>query len=406
MAAAARAEDPKAGPLFSATPPRFAADLTPTLQSDGSTKLQVTIQIPYTQLQFLRVAAGYGAAVDFMVVLRDKKDRTVGGDAWEERFVLRSFAESKTPNAMVSVRRRFTVEPGQYRIRVQLRDVNSGSESEVEGEIEIEGLGGGTLGLADPTFGDCLPDTGEAGYRFVQNASRRYVDRLESFCIQGRVYDARPDSGTAGYRLVYEILDDTGKSVSEGDTVITMSGPKGFLLRPDVSRLFLGTYRLELKVEEGERSDEVSARFEIEALTVPRDEQWDVMVEALGYLVSPAALASLRDATTETEREQAWIEFWGERDPSPETERNEALLEFVRRIRYANSNFRGFGPGWKTDQGRVYIQHGNPDQIEERPMTERSRPTQIWHYYELGRDFVFIDRDGFGRYELQSVVEQ
>ena len=54
----------------------------------------------------------------------------------------------------------------------------------------------------------------------------------------------------------------------------------------------------------------------------------------------------------------------------------------------------------RTDQGRVYIRHGAPDQVEDRPATFYDPPYQIWHYYELNRRYVFADREGFGRYEL------
>ena len=98
--------------------------------------------------------------------------------------------------------------------------------------------------------------------------------------------------------------------------------------------------------------------------------------------------------------------FWIPQDPDPDTERNEALLEFVRRIRHSNGNFRGFGPGWKTDQGRVYIQNGEPDQIETVAASDRQPPLQVWHYFELGKQYMFADRDGFGRFELLNVVSQ
>jgi GWxTD domain-containing protein len=406
LAATAAAEVKQPGPLFSPVSPRFAADLTPNLQPDGSTLMLISIQIPYSELQFVRVPAGHGAAVDFMVVLRDLKGRHVGGDAWEERFVVRSFAETKTPSALVSVKRRFPIDAGKFEIRIRLLDVNSGRESSVEGEIEVEGLGGGTLGLAEPLFGECRSDSAAGGYRFVQNTSRRYTTGLDGFCVQGRIYDAGTEGDSSAYHLAYKIEDHTGSTVSKGDTLLVPTGDGSFFLRPDVTRFFLGSYTLELEVEAGGRKDEVRASFDIDALTVPQGEQWKIMVEALGYLISPSSLIPLREAETEEDRALEWNRFWREQDPTPETERNEALIEFVRRIRYANASFRGFGLGWKTDQGRIYIQHGPPDQIEDRPMSERSQPQQIWHYYDLGRDYVFVDRDGFGRYELLTMVEQ
>ncbi len=67
-----------------------------------------------------------------------------------------------------------------------------------------------------------------------------------------------------------------------------------------------------------------------------------------------------------------WDEFWRRRDPTPETQRNEAMIEFFRRVNYATRHFQGFGPGWRSDMGRIYIKFGPPDQIEQRPATSQS----------------------------------
>ena len=92
--------------------------------------------------------------------------------------------------------------------------------------------------------------------------------------------------------------------------------------------------------------------------------------------------------------------FWARRDPSPDTPRNEALIEFFRRVRYADQHFQGMGPGWRSDMGRIYIKYGPPDQIENRPASTQSPQLELWYYNQPYRQFVFADREGFGRYVL------
>ena len=50
--------------------------------------------------------------------------------------------------------------------------------------------------------------------------------------------------------------------------------------------------------------------------------------------------------------------------------------------------------------GRIYIKHGEPDQIESRPSNSSGPPLEIWYYNRPYRRFVFVDREGFGRYVL------
>jgi len=71
-------------------------------------------------------------------------------------------------------------------------------------------------------------------------------------------------------------------------------------------------------------------------------------------------------------------------------------------VRHANEHFSVLGPGWRSDRGRIYIQHGPPDQIESHPFNLDTPAYEIWIYLRLGRRYVFVDYDGYGRFELYS----
>ena len=77
----------------------------------------------------------------------------------------------------------------------------------------------------------------------------------------------------------------------------------------------------------------------------------------------------------------------------------------MRRVRYAERHFQGFGPGWRSDMGRVYIQHGPPEQIETRAATTQTPQLEIWYYTAPYRRFVFADKEGFGRYQVVGSSE-
>ena len=57
-------------------------------------------------------------------------------------------------------------------------------------------------------------------------------------------------------------------------------------------------------------------------------------------------------------------------------------------------------PGWRSDRGRIYIKYGQPEQVESRPSRVDGLAVEVWTYIDLGLRFVFVDYDGFGRYEL------
>jgi dihydrodipicolinate synthase/N-acetylneuraminate lyase len=56
--------------------------------------------------------------------------------------------------------------------------------------------------------------------------------------------------------------------------------------------------------------------------------------------------------------------------------------------------------------GRIYIKYGQPDQIENRAATASSATIEVWYYNRPYRRFVFVDRDGFGRFVLTGPSDE
>lgn len=382
-------------PLYGAQPPRFGADLRTHLTPRGPA-ITFDLECPYSELQFIRVPAGYGASLRVTVVFRRGRDDQAGGDVGEERIVVPSFDATRDPASRVRFQRTFRLDPGEYRVEVTVEDLNGGRTSKAEGEVVVPDFALGGLGLGDLEFGFCANES-----TFVPLPSRRYEADLGRACVRGTIYDRRTEGGTRPVTLHHQVRLETGEVVARGDTTIEVATEATFLLKPGIVDLFLGSYTLEVEAREGERSWRADRPFEVETLTLPRGQNYATVVEILSYIATDAEYDELRKARSDGEREGAWNRFWGRRDPSPDTPRNESMVEFFRRVRYANRNFAGQSvAGWRTDQGRVYIRLGAPDQIEERPATFYDPPYQIWHYYELNRRYVFADREGFGRYEL------
>ncbi|HSR66996.1 MAG TPA: GWxTD domain-containing protein [Acidobacteriota bacterium] len=138
----------------------------------------------------------------------------------------------------------------------------------------------------------------------------------------------------------------------------------------------------------------------------------------VAYIITDEERAVFENLTTEDEKERFVEQFWLRRDSDPATAFNEFKEEHYRRIAYANDHFSVGVPGWKSDRGRVYIIHGEPDSIEHhdqgeqyyRPASEGGGVTatyawQSWYYRNLdgvgdGVTIEFVDRTMSGHYEL------
>jgi GWxTD domain-containing protein len=98
--------------------------------------------------------------------------------------------------------------------------------------------------------------------------------------------------------------------------------------------------------------------------------------------------------------------FWEARDPTAGTTANEYMTTYYRGIAEANRRFGEGGaggiPGWRTDRGRVFLRHGEPDEYLDDPGSGLTNPYVVWKFTGSGRPlkFVFLDNSGLGHYEL------
>jgi GWxTD domain-containing protein len=140
--------------------------------------------------------------------------------------------------------------------------------------------------------------------------------------------------------------------------------------------------------------------------------------EEVVYIITDEERKTFSRLSTDEERQQFIEQFWLRRDPTPDTEENEYREEHYRRIAYANERFASGVPGWKTDRGRIYIQYGPADEVEEHPSggtydrpieegggTTSTFPFEKWRYRYIegiGNDvnIEFVDTTMTGEYHM------
>jgi GWxTD domain-containing protein len=230
--------------------------------------------------------------------------------------------------------------------------------------------------------------------------TRRFGIEVGTIGARASLFDRREGAWPRRYTLQFRIRGEDGEVVVSGSQEITLAASgEPVVIRPSAPELFLGSYVFEVELVEGRSRWRVERAFEVDESGPPRGREFTRMLEPLAYIASPEEMDWLRALPPERQA-QGWEELWRRRDPTPDTPRNEMQLEFFRRVRYAERHFQGFGPGWRSDMGRIYIKFGPPDQIENRPSSLTAPQIEIWYYNQPYRRLVFGDREGFGRYAL------
>jgi GWxTD domain-containing protein len=402
-------------PGISMTRPRFSTDATIQPGVNGATEVRIDYRLGRTELLFERSPEGYNASYEIRVSFYQKK-KLIAGDETVRDLKVARYAETIVRGEDLLDHVSFKVPPGKYRIQVDLTDLKAERTSSTEFEFEVPAAPAGPIWFTDLSLGMFAVDSTSAAGRAAAldpNPSRRYGENLSRFAFTGEVVDSRPPGvPDSTYRLHYQILSDLQSTVAQGDTAVARRGGRTpFLIHLLLGPLDPGSYRVVLDL----MSPIISPSKGKKAVPIRREKSFVVeqtaaavaldpktSLEVLRYIATDDELRDMDRLKTIEEKLAFWASFWKARDPSPETPQNEARDEFYKRVSYANQHFTAGTQGWRTDMGRIYIKYGQPDEVVRNPFRFEGPPEEIWYFYRARYTFFFVDRDGFGRYELDE----
>jgi GWxTD domain-containing protein len=132
-------------------------------------------------------------------------------------------------------------------------------------------------------------------------------------------------------------------------------------------------------------------------------EDCDIMFKQIKYIASRTELNTYGKLDSLKAKREFLFNFWNARNPDQGSSRNEYKEQYMKRVAYANQNFKSMGrDGYLTDRGRVLLIYGEPDQKDMYPNEPNLKPYEVWFYNEIegGVTFFFGDITGFGKYDL------
>jgi GWxTD domain-containing protein len=373
----------------------FASD------QDNMTRVDVFIQVPYSEIQFLKTGEGFTANYSITIsVFDENKEKLIVEKSWNEKLVAKEFQQTVTKTNFNLSLRSFNLSPGKYFIRTAVEDKDSKKEYTSENVYLVKDL-------------SVLPSVSDV----MLIAKQTYVEGSNKIVPNvSRVINAEKDS----IKIFFEIYADTSDNVSveysvigkESETIFTATEEKKIdsgrnqVFSADTTfnnlKLGFGKYTLlaAVKDEGGEKVGEVSRIITSQWAGIPSDP--DKAIAQLIYIATPSEMDYMEEAENDEEKIKRYREFWIKKDPTSNTEENELYNEYARRVAYANENFSHYIEGWRSDRGMVFIILGSPNNVDRHPFDLESKPYEVWQYYELNRSFVFVDETGFGDYRLAT----
>jgi GWxTD domain-containing protein len=368
---------------------------------DTGTVIELSYEIPNTSLAFLREDSEFVARYQVSIQVSDKRRDVVAGDLWQKVAQYREYGPTVVRDSVAAGTVSLVVPRAALDARVAVNDL--GSERSALALFRIErSTGGLALRL----------------YRSGKPVSMRKYgigDTLVAVAEAAGGFGDSPHAGTVPFDSCRFVLKHDRRVVTGATVQTTMKG-EGAGMKPEarfeypigdstgVTRLGGGEYSLEVTGFGAGRTLRATAGFRVEVPFFLDDSVYVHRVQQLVYVASTDELKRLRSAPR-SQREQAWREFWKKREQSPIKGRYVNEVEYFQRIDYAQEHFGHAERGYLSDRGHVYILYGAPDQVESRPFDIDTSAYEVWYYYQINKEFDFVDRFGAGEYVLQNREE-
>ncbi len=378
-------------PFYHVEASRFPAE------HQDSSKVIVYLKVPYDDLQFVKYGSVYRARYEVSVVALDMDDIQVDSEIERREVEVNSFEETNSRELNDYMSYTFHLDNAKYKFNVGLMDLDTRKTTYRKITVDLQTFVKGELHLSDLVIVDEILNDQEGSLEFNPNVIDKLTSREKEFYVY---YMARGVEGPAGVEGA--ILTTDGEEMrTMKDTVSLEPIPRGHFISMNAKDLNYSKYVYRLTIKQGDEEVVRKKEFQVGWVGLSGEvTNLDNAIEQMIYVISRKEIKNMKEKPPE-EKRKMFMEYWKERDPTPKTEENELMNEYYRRISVATEQFStSIKEGWRTDRGMVYILFGAPNDIDRHPFDLGSKPYQIWYYFNLNRQFVFVDETGFGDYRL------
>ncbi len=392
--------------------PRFYLDAL-SFASDSAgqknlSRLDIYIELPYEMLSFTKNGDMFSASYEITVDIFNTANALLNEQIWTEKVETKNFEESISKHVGKISMESFPLEPGVYSVAVQVRDNETKKISKRKKEVRVKDYSSPTMSISDILLVSRLNKESEKMV-IVPNVSGNVGNTHDGFYV---FFDAYQRDADDSGKILLTVRTASGEIVLRDSMMKKLTSHKtSCIMKANCGDISAGDYTLEIRLlpaimkQTSDTSTVISTRtFSVRLRGLPMAvKNLDTAIEELKYIADDDKIDSMKESAP-AEKKRLFSEFWKKRDPSPKTEYNELMEEYYTRVEYSNKNFSHYMEGWKTDRGMVYIIFGLPNNIERHPFDMDAKPYEVWTYYEINREFTFVDASGFGDYRLMNPI--
>ncbi len=371
--------------------------------TDSTVFFYLYYQIPNTFLKYKLDSRNslYKNSFEIGIVLY-KKDKFYRDWYFEKELKEKDFYKTISKNYFYIDLCSLEVVLDTYKVKFQIRDLNSQNSFEKEFVINLQKYNLSKRLIGTFLFDLKVKDGGKAA--FIPNVARLYNENQQQLYVEYDLFNIKPGNISVNYNI-YKFEDTTLLYNKKKDFIVSDTENLHIIDSIIIKKIEAGRYKLEIEAFDINGKSSCFKVFTIQGAYLGIKLSYNEHVRLLSLIATSEELYKLKQAQGDKEKqEEAIEEFWRKRDPDPETLENSEREEFYRRVKYANEHFASgrYRYGWESDMGKIYIIYGEPDYIERHDYNVNGMPYQIWIYNRLNKRFIFVDRTGFGDYELYN----
>jgi len=367
-------------------------------EKSSQTRVDVFIQVPYNEIQFVKTEQGFAAGYSVTIsVFKEDKSTLLSEKTFNEKVEIKNFEQTISGSNFNLSLRSFNLSPGNYLIRTEIEDKDSRKTSSSENKFEVRDFTGGS-GISDMML-VAKKTVVDGSNKILPNVSRNVLTKKEGIPLFFEVYKNQPGD----VKINFKIFEDENTIYDSTEVKKIDSGKTQIFFTIKELELGLGNYIIQLAVVDSD--DKIIGTIRKSFLSrwpgVPSSiKDLDKAIKQLVYIATEDEIEKIEETENRDEKVKEYLNFWKKKDPTPQTEDNPIFDEYYRRVFYANDKFSHYIEGWKTDRGMVFIILGPPNNVDRHPFEFNTKPYEVWEYYDLNRQFIFVDETGFGDYRL------
>lgn len=368
---------------------------------DGKNRVDVIAEVMYDMVQFVRDNDQFESTLEFnLSVLHPEKgqiNRLV--KHLNPRVTNYNLTNSRKDFIVVSFN--LDLEPGKYKIRVELVDMESRRREAKERDIVVVGF----KRESKTTISDLilardnrLDD--QTNLPAEPSINGLVQDSLTNLYCFFDLYRSDPIEPTM---LNWRVIQPSGVLCSLDSMKISGGvNLSSYFIPIPCTNLSLNQYFFDLTIIAGDDTLKRRTTFNVRLSGLPfAIQDLNLAIQQLRYIATQHEIKRLLDEFPSRKLE-AFLDFWNNIYKSESRENNSRMIEYYERISYANDHFGNNLNGWETDRGRIYVIYGEPTEIERVEGQTSGAQYEIWYYHHLGTKYVFVDEFGFGDYKIAN----